>query len=175
MKVSKLNPSSTRDLEIGLCYLFINEFDHALFHYEKYLEEQGDGTPELLNHFHRIAYAYAQLGFQEKAKYYSDKQIELCIDAEISGSYYFISGMGPYDLAGVYATTGQKAKSLEYIGMVNQIEKFPAWAFHMIRLDPLFDSIRDEPEFQQILHDVEVKYLAEHNRVKEWLAENSKL
>ncbi len=44
-----------------------------------------------------------------------------------------------------------------------------------INNDPLFDSIRDEPEFQQIVRDVEAKYQAEHERVRKWLEENEML
>ncbi len=40
-----------------------------------------------------------------------------------------------------------------------------------IKDDPLFDSLRDEPEFQQIVRDVEANYQAEHERVREWLEE----
>ena len=40
---------------------------------------------------------------------------------------------------------------------------------YFIKNDPLFDSIRDEPEFQQIVRDVDAKYQAEHERVRKWL------
>jgi len=40
---------------------------------------------------------------------------------------------------------------------------------------PIFNSIRDEPEFQQIARDVEAKYQAEHERVRKWLEENDML
>ena len=36
-------------------------------------------------------------------------------------------------------------------------------------------EIRDEPEFKQILRDVEAKYQAEHERVSQWLEENDML
>ncbi len=38
--------------------------------------------------------------------------------------------------------------------------------------DPLIESIRDDPEFQQILRDVETKYRAEYERIRQWLQEN---
>jgi molybdopterin converting factor small subunit len=40
---------------------------------------------------------------------------------------------------------------------------------------PVFDNIKDEPEFQQIVRDVEAKYQAEHERVRKWLEENDML
>ena len=45
----------------------------------------------------------------------------------------------------------------------------------LIKEDPLFEGIRDEPEFQQIANDVEAKYRAEHERVRQWLEENDML
>jgi molybdopterin converting factor small subunit len=39
----------------------------------------------------------------------------------------------------------------------------------------LFDNIRDETEFQQIVKDVEAKYQAEHEKVRKWLEENGML
>jgi len=51
----------------------------------------------------------------------------------------------------------------------------PIWVVMFIKKDPLFDSIRNEPEFQQIARDVEAKYQAEHERVRKWLEEQGKL
>ncbi|MBK6285662.1 MAG: hypothetical protein IPF54_26045 [Draconibacterium sp.] len=36
---------------------------------------------------------------------------------------------------------------------------------------PFFDSIREEPRFQNILKDVEAKYQVNHERVGKWLKE----
>jgi len=50
-----------------------------------------------------------------------------------------------------------------------------SWMVISFKNNPLFDSIRDEPEFQQIVRDVEAKYQAEHERVRKWLEENDML
>ena len=44
-----------------------------------------------------------------------------------------------------------------------------------IKNDPLFASLRNEPEFQQIARDVESKYQAEHERVRKWMEKQGKL
>jgi tetratricopeptide (TPR) repeat protein len=175
IKVSSLNPSAARDLNIGRCYYLLNDFERALAHYEKYLEDKGESTGELFENYYRLAYAYSQLGLEDRAKYFFNKQTEICIEAEKTGSYYFISGQGQYDLAGVYAATGQKTKSLDYLRMVNQIKTYPAWGYHLIKIDPILDSIRDDPEFQQILHDIEAKYQAQHEKIRQLLEENDML
>ena len=80
-----------------------------------------------------------------------------------------------YDLAGVYAFTGDKDKAYKYLKIFNQGQIFPLWMVTLIKKDPLFNSIRNEPEFQQIVRDVEAKYQAEHERVRKWLEEQGKL
>lgn len=45
----------------------------------------------------------------------------------------------------------------------------------LIQDDPLFDSIRDEPEFQQIVLDVKAKYLKDFNATRAWLFEQGLL
>jgi hypothetical protein len=44
-----------------------------------------------------------------------------------------------------------------------------------IKDDPMLDSIRYEPEFQQIVRDLEAKYQAENERVRKWLEEQGML
>jgi hypothetical protein len=41
--------------------------------------------------------------------------------------------------------------------------------------NPILSSIRNEPEFQKVARVIEVKYKAEHERVKKWLEKNQAL
>ena len=45
----------------------------------------------------------------------------------------------------------------------------------MLKNDPLFNSIMDEPQFRKIQKEVETKYQAEHEKVRKWLEEQSEL
>ena len=76
-----------------------------------------------------------------------------------------------YDLAGVYAFRREKDKAYKNLRIYNQSQRIPLFMAMTIKTDPLFNSIRNEPEFQQIVRDVEAKYKAEHERVKKWMEE----
>ncbi len=78
-------------------------------------------------------------------------------------------------MQGVYAFLGEKEKAYDNLRIFNQKKEIHMWLVELIHTDWLFDSIRDEPEFQQIVADVEAKYLAEHERVRKWLEENDML
>jgi hypothetical protein len=43
------------------------------------------------------------------------------------------------------------------------------------KYNPYYDRIRNEPEFQKIMKDMEFKYQSEHERVRKWLEEQGKL
>jgi hypothetical protein len=43
----------------------------------------------------------------------------------------------------------------------------------MIKNDLLFESIRNEERFQKIVQKMESKYIAEHNRVMKWIADQN--
>jgi hypothetical protein len=47
--------------------------------------------------------------------------------------------------------------------------------FMVPKHEPVFHSIRNEPEFQQIVKDYETKYQAEHERVLQWMEKNEML
>jgi hypothetical protein len=124
-----------------------------------------------LNNLVEIGYIYWQHGKKEKAEYFFNEQIEYCNRMNELGRYHAQQKLTYYDLAAVYAFTGEKKKAYENLNVFNQRPRMPLWAVNMIKDEPLFDNIRDEPEFQQIVRDVEAKYLAEHERVRKWLAE----
>ena len=91
------------------------------------------------------------------------------------GRMYAESLITYYDLATVYALRGEKDKAYENVRIFNQRQIMPNWAVTLFKFDPLLDNIRDEPEFQQIVRDIEAKYRAEHERVKKWLEEQGML
>ncbi len=113
--------------------------------------------------------------YKEEALKYFNLHKEYCLETLKLGRSYSEKLYLNYDLAGIYAFLGEKEKAYVNLRTFNQKERMPLWWLVEIKIDPLFDNIRDEPEFQQILNDVETKYQAEHERVRKWLEENDML
>ena len=163
-KVSVIN-------QLGENYLVLDKPKESLRYFERFIEIEGFFP----NGIHRIGYAYWQNGYREEANYYFDKQIkyglgEIELGRRWAGLYFTY-----YDLALVYTFRGEKDKAIENLRIFNQRKKMPLWMAALIKDDPMFNSIRDEPEFQQIVRDVETKYQAENERVRKWLEENDML
>ena len=80
-----------------------------------------------------------------------------------------------YILAAVYALLDGKSEAYHYLNEFFKTQCYPLWRVALIKNDPLFNSIREEQEFQLIVKDVKAKHQAEHERVRKWLEENDML
>jgi TolB-like protein len=148
---------------------------------QAYLEQWLASLDETLYHdnqysgMHRLGYAYWRNNQFDDAKQYFDLQMEYCnriLELDLPD---FDHHAAYYDKAAIYAFIGETDKALENLKLFNQQKVILSWWYQLIKIDPLFDSLQDEPEFQQIVRDVEVKYQAEHKRVMNWLQENDML
>ena len=125
---------------------------------------------------HLIGYAYLQTGLKEEAEYYFNKTtnyFKKTIEKRTSATRQEL--MTYYYLAEVYSFRGEIDKAYENLRIFNQRKVMPSWMVAQIKNDPFFESIRDEPEFKQIVNDIEAKYQAEHERIRKWLEENDML
>jgi TolB-like protein len=162
-------------LSLGEYYGVFGQYKESLKYYKKYISTLKNlGQLDLL-HMHRIGYVFWQNGFKKEAEYYFNEQKRICEESIKMGRSYSFTFRANYDLAGVYAFMGDRDKAYENLRVWAKIPVFPLWWVGTIKEDPLFDSIRAEPEFQQIVRDVEAKYQAEHERVRKWLEEQGML
>ena len=160
---------------LGQEYEFLGQYKESLKYWEKYLKIiKTKGVINIAN-MQRIGYAYWQNGYKNEAEYYFNEQIKYCNRSIELKRSYEQSLFTYYDLAGIYAFKGEKDKAYKNLRIFNQIQRVPFWMLTFIKTDPLFNSIRNEPEFQQIAKDIEVKYQAEHEKVRRWLEENNML
>jgi TolB-like protein/Tfp pilus assembly protein PilF len=171
-------------LLLGENYSWLGRYKESLKYFKKWFERlktQGAlfmNSPfnsNLYNNMHRMGYSYWQNGYKKEAEYYFNEQINYC-NRMIDLKRLYAQRLYPYyDLAGVYAFRGEKDKAYKNLRIFNQRKTECLWMVMLIKTDPLFNSIRNEPEFQQITRDVEAKYQAEHERVRKWLEEQGML
>ena len=147
----------------------ISHFEESLKWYKKLINILKAGGEINYNNMHRIGYAYLKNGYEKEANFYFNMQMDYCNKIIKSRRPRIINAY--YDRAGVYAQMGDKEKAYKDLRMVNKSQIQGLWMINLIKADPLFDSMRNEPEFQQIIRDVEAKYQAEHERVRKWLEE----
>ena len=159
------------NLLLGLEHLWLGQNVESLRFLKKWSEKLKARGEFDWDNIQYLAVVYWQNGYNKEAEYYFNEQIKHCnmmielkrIWAQKLYTYY--------DLAGVYAFRGEKEKAFKNLRIFNQIQRIPLWMSFLMKTDPFFNSIRNEPEFQQIARDIEAKYQAEHERVRKWLEE----
>ena len=152
--------------------MYFGEFTESLEYFKKYDKTLKTFDRPYRWEPHLIGYAYWINGFKEEAKYYYNTVLEIYDEMLEKGRHPFQDFTSFHSLAAIYTFLGDKDKASEYLKLFNQRQRMPLYMIKEINNNPLFDSIRDEPEFQQIVKDVEAKYQAEHERVRKWLEEN---
>jgi tetratricopeptide (TPR) repeat protein len=161
---------------LGQACIYNNQTERSLKYFKKFVarrEVLGMEWAGQINH--RVGYAYWKNGYKKEAEYYFNKQLDDCNNLIKSGRPWSQLYYTYYDLAGVYAFMGNKEKAYENLRIFNQRQIIPLWMLTLIKDDPLFNDIKSEPEFQQIVRDVEAKYQAEHERVRKWMEEQGTL
>ena len=140
--------------------------------YAKLLETSGSNN---IMSMHRIGYGYWLNGYKNESEFYMNEEIKYCFESIRLNRFNVTTKYVYYDIAAVYAFKGESEKALENLQIFNQRSRMPLWVVTLINNDPLFNNIRNEPEFQQIVRDVENKYQTEHERVGKWLEEHGLL
>jgi TolB-like protein/Tfp pilus assembly protein PilF len=159
-------------LDLGNSYQFLGQFKESFLYYKKFVNRFDNLELYGGSQMHRIGYAFLKNGDKKEADYWFDEQKRFCEESIKIGRETFRSY---YNLAGVHAFVGNKEKAYENLRLLDEFQVCPLWYKNLIKDDPLFDSIRNEPAFQQIVRNVEAKYEAEHERVKKWLEKKNML
>jgi tetratricopeptide (TPR) repeat protein len=154
---------------LGLWHLFLGQYQEALKCYKKYNSLYGQTNDP------HMGYTYLQNGYRKEADYCFDRHIKLFNDPfERSRHPYSIIG-ADYALALIYASRGDKVKAYKYLKVFDQDQCVDLEFVQFLKNDPVFNSIKNEPEFQKIVRNVDARYQTEHERVRKWLEEQGKM
>jgi len=165
-------------LRLGFYNSLIGKNKEALKYYGKYVSglyknliSNSVDRRKMESH---IGYIYMQNGLRNEADKYMDKSVDE-YKRFIKSAPEHEKRIYEYRLAGIYACKGDKADAYENLRLLGEEQCFTLNDVTLIKNDPLFRSIRNEPEFQKIVKDMEAKYQAEHERVRKWLEERGEL
>ena len=173
LKVNKLDPNNVTNLFEGIArnLMYLGRHEESLKYYKIWFDKISSLGQFDPGSMHRIGYAYWVNGFRKEAEYYFNKQIDYCNRIIKSGRPGIVENYTYYDLAAVYAFRGNKSAAYTSLKLFNRGQVFPLWLVTLIKNDPLFDSIKKEQAFQQIVREVEAKYQTEHEKVRKWLSD----
>jgi TolB-like protein len=154
---------------LALNHIFISNYEVSLKYINKYLELLESLKQTDISNTWIVGYIYFKNGNKEKAAYFFDETIKNSNRMIDLGRAYAQAPEVYYDLAGIYAFRGETDKAFKNLRIFSQKPCVEIKWGTLLKNDPLFNSIRSEPKFQQIVRAVEAKYQAEHERVRKWL------
>ena len=117
----------------------------------------------------RYGYTYLKNGMKEKADYQFKESIKIAKDEIKLNSANARTFDSHLQLALIYAILNEKLKLLQYLEMIKESRSVPLTFINELKTNPMFDHVRNEPEFQKIARELEKKYLEEHEKIKKLL------
>ena len=129
-------------------YMYLGQWEMAEHYFrislEKLTAQNEDIYRNIPSFLFRFGYVLWQHGNREEAKEMFNQHIET-VQGYIDNGSNFQGHL--YDLACTYAFTGEKAKALRLL------EQISFWwvTYGLIQVDLMFDPIRDDPAFQEIV------------------------
>lgn len=177
--IEALNTDSTRSdimheakfdilQEVGKIYYYMRDYESAYPYYRKFLEiKEAMNLDVYSSENAKIGVVLSEMGQTEE----SEKLFEAYLDyAENDQSIYKHQSLAMY-----YSYMGDTKKAIEHMEMFAQQDHYTYWTFSINKMDPLFDNIKDLPEFKSIMNDIESKFWNYHHQMKASLKEKELL
>lgn len=149
---------------MALIYQLTGRNDESLKWYKELVSQNT-----LNFNLHRAGYTYLKNGLKEEGENYINKHIEYCNSILSTRRRSDLIFYTYYDLAGIYALKGDKKKSFQNLRKFSEVENCYLYMLTLMKDDPLFGSMKTEPEFQEILSKMTAKYSKVHDDVGRWL------
>jgi len=162
-------------LYMGSAHLYSKMYDQAYPYYSRYFSGLVSSGDLDVNDMNRMGYLLWMIGEKEQARYYFREMIRHC-KRHIGMNSIYGRMAARFDIAGVYAFQGENDSAYHYLEELTRTNWQTSYSLAMLNgLDPLFEPIRQEERFRQLVRKMETKYQTEHERVRQWLEENDML
>jgi len=162
LEISPLYPNVLDAL--GWTHYLTGDLDGAARYWSMYTELEKNFTDrsQYVPFRHRLAYVYWLQGKKEVALDLFKEEMALDLESQqgLRGFGAWSEGSYYYDLAAVNSFLGNKEEALTWLDSTSTKGFMNLW---VLQRDPLFDNIRQQPKFKQLIKSVE-------NRNEKWIS-----
>ncbi len=151
---------------LGWANLFKDNYDESYQWFKKAVEETK-AKGQQVNPNEGYGFACIQKDMKEEANFHLKGSVQDAIRL-VDANYYPEVVLPHLVITAVYSAEGEKGKALEHL---KKNKSKHLQTVNYLKYNPMFDNIRDEPDFQTILKEVESKYEEVHQSVGKFLAE----
>jgi len=150
-----------------ICY-YQRDYQNAYAYYDKFTSiketQQLDIYPA---EDAKIAVVFDKMGLKSKAEQYFNTYLDY---AENDNSLYKDLSLAVY-----YAYKDNPEKAIDHMKLFAGQDNYTYWTLLFLKIDPLIDPVKEKPEFQQLLEEIETKFWKNHQQIKTSLVEKGLL
>jgi len=155
--------------ELGVISYFMHDFESAYGYYHRMFEIVNDQGLDLYSgEKAKMGVILSELGRATESENYFQDYLEY---AENDQSVY-----KHLSLAAYYSYMGDRTRAIENMELFSGQEKYPYWYVLFLGMDdPLFNNVKDLPQFQKVLKEIEFNFWKYHKQIKDSLKEKELL
>jgi AraC-like DNA-binding protein/TolB-like protein len=150
-------------------YIILNQHEQASIYAAALGKSGQNDVPEVMG------FILQKKGNEQEATEYFSKAVEKYLGQINSHTLDAAKYQSHLSLAWTYSAMGDKEEALKYLEEVINRPTIPYWMIIWMKDWPLFDNIRNEPEFKAIQKELTKKYQKEHDRVAKLLREKGEI
>jgi tetratricopeptide (TPR) repeat protein len=149
--------------ELGVICYFQRDYENAYDYFHKMAEVcREQGLDLYQGEKAKIGLVLSELGREGESEVYFQGYLEY---AENDPSIY-----RDLSLAAYYSYMGDTERAMEHMKLFSVQEHYPYWYLLFLEMDdPLFDPMKDLPEFQKIMREISIKFWNRHKEIKDSL------
>lgn len=154
--------------EVAKMYYYERDYQNAYNYYKKFTDIKESRQLDIFpSEDAKIAVVFENVGLKTESDRYFNSFLNY---ANNDKSIYKNLSLAMYN-----AYKGDTEKALDQMKLFAQQDNYVYWALLFLKIDPLGDPIKDNPEFQKLLQEIEAKFWKDHKRIKGSLEEKGLL
>jgi tetratricopeptide (TPR) repeat protein len=172
MEIFRWNPTGYSSW-YGICMYLTRDCNAALEFTDKAIEMEQRRHLEVTPRSY-FGYVYLKNGLTEKSDYHFGRLIKSQMKLIEEGQPLY-SCKAYINLACIYSAMDNKTKSVEYLRKAIQCDEEYIYMYPSLITElknhPMFNVIRDEPEFHKLINIAEEKWNTERKKIEKYLRE----
>lgn len=169
--VREFNKDTTRlDImqEVGKFYYFQEKYDSAFYYYDKFEKiKESNGVKMYPQENLKIGLVYDKMGMEDISESYYKAYTEYCKNEQ---SIY-----KPVSLAMKYLHEENPNRAIEQLKLFSTKNNYQYWVLLFIEEDPLMYTLKNHPEYDEVIQKIKDRFWENHNELKKSLKDKNLL
>ena len=154
--------------EVAKFYYFQEKYDSAFYYYDKFEKiKESNGLSMYPHENLKIGMVYEKMGLQDKAENNFKAYAEYCKNDQ---SIY-----QPISLAMKYLHEENPNLAIEQLKLFATKNNYQYWVLLFLEEDPLMKTLKNHPEYNEIIQKIKDRFWKNHNQLKKSLKDKNLL